>query len=96
VKAYSSPDGVHWRVDVQLTGSSTAAVVFRHPDVDSSRQDRYAWFIGRGPEARSVTARLDRDRVLEELTDDEIARLFRRSMRVSRPDPLVPAGLPSR
>ena len=91
-KSYRSPDGIEWIVDVQLTGSSTALVVFRHPDGDSSRQDRYNWYISKGPEARSVTSRLSRDKVLQALTEEEVTRLFRRSMRVSRPDPLVPVG----
>ena len=85
---YSSPDGVLWRVQVQNPGSSNAMVVFRHPDGASSRKDRYNWYISRGPEARSVTSRLSPDRVLESLDDSTLAQLFRRSMRISRPDPL--------
>ncbi len=52
--------------------------------------DRYNWFISNGPEARSVTSRLQKSKVLEALSDDELARLYRRSMRISRPDPLLP------
>jgi hypothetical protein len=39
-----------------------------------------------------VTSRLSPDRVLEHLNASEIAALFRRSMPVSRPDPLAPRG----
>jgi hypothetical protein len=85
---YVSPDGVLWRVQVQNPGSSNAMVVFRHPDGGSSRKDRYNWYISRGPEARSVTSRLSTDRVLNSLDERTLAQLFRRSMRVSRPDPL--------
>ena len=88
MKTFTSPDGVLWRVDVQNPGSSNAIVIFRHPDGASSRKDRYNWFISKGPEARSVTSRLSPDKVLEGLDDATLARLFRRSMRVSRPDPL--------
>ena len=88
MKRYQSPDGTLWGVDVQNPGSSNAMVMFRHPDGASSRKDRYNWYISRGPEARSVTSRLSPDKVLNALDDDTIAQLFRRSMRVSRPDPL--------
>jgi hypothetical protein len=93
MRSYRSADGTHWGIAVNLPGSSNAMVIFRHPDGESSRQDRYNWFISKGPEARSVTSRLSKERVLEGLTDDDLARLFRRSMSVSRPDPLVPVGL---
>jgi len=89
-KSYRSPDGVIWTVDVDLPGSSNAMVIFRHPDGNSTRQDRYNWFISRGPEARSVTSRLSKQKVLEVLDDSSLDALFRRSMRISRPDPLVP------
>ena len=85
MKTFKSTDGTEWKVSVMLPGSSNAMVVFRHPDGESSRKDRYNWFISTGPEARSVTSRLSPDRVLEQLDDAAIAKLFRRSMTVSRP-----------
>jgi hypothetical protein len=88
MKTYKSPDGTTWKVVVQNPGSSNAVVVFRHPDGASSRKDRYNWFISKGPEARSVTSRLYPEKVLESLDETTLAQLFRRSMRVSRPDPL--------
>jgi hypothetical protein len=91
MKDYRSPDGVLWRVDVTLPGSSNAMVIFRHPNGQSARLDRYSWFISHGPEARSVTARLDPEKVLESLSAQDIARFFRRSMPISRPDSLLPA-----
>ncbi len=90
MKTYRSPDGVVWDVDVDLPGASNAMVIFRHPGGQSTRQDRYSWYISHGPEARSVTARLSKQKVLEQLDDETIERLFRRSMRISRPDPLIP------
>ena len=93
MKKYTSPDGVLWGVQVQNPGSSNAMVLFRHPDGASSRKDRYNWFISKGPEARSVTSRLSTQKVLDGLDDSALAQLFRRSMRVSRPDPLRAPGL---
>ena len=83
-KTYTSPDGTNWTVTIQVPGSSKALIVFRHPDGESTRKDRYNWVISSGPEARSVTSRLDPMRVLDSLHAGEIARLFARSMRVSR------------
>jgi hypothetical protein len=96
MKTYKSADGTTWTVSVASPASSNAMVVFRHPDGRSSRLDRYNWYIGHGPESRSVTSRLSPDKVLEHLNATEIEALFRRSMPVSRPDPLsqTPAARP--
>jgi len=91
MRDFRSPDGIVWGVDVDLPGSSNAMVIFRHPNANSARLDRYNWFISNGPEARSVTARLSPKKVLEALSDIDLARLFRRSMPISRPDSLLPA-----
>jgi hypothetical protein len=88
MKTYTAPDGTTWGVDVQSPGSSNAMILFRHPDPTTSRLDRYNWIISAGPEARSVTSRLDPAKVLDHLNASEITRLFQRSMPVSRPDPL--------
>ena len=88
MKTHTSPDGTTWNVTVQSPGSSNAMVLFRHPDAQSSRFDRYNWYISNGPESRSVTSRLSPEKVLEHLNAAEIAALFRRSLPVSRPDPL--------
>jgi len=41
------------------------------------------------------TARLSRDKVLESLSGDDIEQLFKRSMPISRPDPLIPSSAAS-
>ncbi len=87
-KVHTSPDGTKWGVSIQAPSSSNSMIVFRHPDGGSSRLDRYNWVLNRGPESRSVTARLVPDEVLTQLDDAEITRLFQRSMPVSRPDAL--------
>ena len=87
MKTFRSGDGTDWKVDAVLPGSSNAMVLFRHPDGDSARLDRYNWFISRGPEARSVTSRLSPERVMEQLDDTAIARLFARTRAVSGPAP---------
>ena len=83
MKSYRSPDGILWRVDVDLPGSSNAMVIFRHPNGQSARLDRYNWFISHGPEARSVTSRVLPDMVMKTLSEDVLALLFRRSMPIS-------------
>ena len=85
MRTITAPDGTTWGVDVQSPGSSNSLIFFRHPDGRSSRLDRYNWVINQGPEARSVTARLSPEKVLEQLSESEIRRLFQRSMAVSRP-----------
>jgi hypothetical protein len=90
MRTWRSPDGTQWAVEVNLPGSSNALVIFRHPTGESARLDRYNWYISNGPEARSVTSRLSATKILESLSDDAVAQLFRRSMKISRPDPLLP------
>ena len=90
MRVWQSPEGINWVIDVDLPGSSNAMVIFRHPGQANGRLDRYNWFISNGPEARSVTSRLSRQKVLDQLTDVELAKLYRRSMNISRPDPLLP------
>ena len=90
MRVWQSPDGINWVVDVDLPGSSNAMVIFRHPGEKNGRLDRYNWYITNGPEARSVTSRLAKSKVLESLTDADIAKLFSRSMKISRPDATLP------
>lgn len=87
MRTFRAPDGTTWGVDVALPGSSNAMVLFRHPDARSSHLDRYNWFISNQPEARSVTSRLSPEKVLKQIDDAMVARLFARSMPVSRPVP---------
>lgn len=95
MRTYSAPDGAVWGVEVGVPGSSNAMVIFRHPDRRTGRHDRYNWFISKDPEARSVTSRLDPERVLKQIDDVALARLFSRSMPVSRPaiEPNLALGL---
>jgi hypothetical protein len=82
-RSYTSPDGTHWTVQVMLPGATNAMIVFEHPDGGTSRRDRYNWVNIAGPGARNVTSRADATAVLRELTDSQIALLFRRSMPIS-------------
>lgn len=87
LKPFRAPDGTMWGVEVSNPGSSNAMVLFHHPDGSTARRDRYAWYISTGPEARSVTSRLEPKKVFDDLDDRTIARLFRRSIPVSRSEP---------
>ena len=90
MKTWRSPDGIEWAVEVDLPGSSNAMVIFRHPSGKSARLDRYNWYISNGPEARSVTSHLSRTKILDALSDQDLSTLYLRSMKISRPDPLLP------
>ncbi|HMA01615.1 MAG: hypothetical protein ACM34L_05055 [Gemmatimonas sp.] len=82
-RRYTGPDGTNWLVQVMLPGATNAMIVFEHPDGGTSRRDRYNWVNIAGPGARNVTSRADATAVLRELTDAQIALLFRRSMPIS-------------
>ena len=83
IRPFRGPDGVNWGVEVQVPGASNAMIVFHHPGGKTSRLDRYAWDIWNGPESRSVTPRVSAEKIMQSLTDEKLARLFRRSMPVS-------------
>ncbi len=82
-RSFTSPDGVDWIVQVMLPGATNAMIVFEHPDGGSSRRDRYNWINIAGAGARNVTSRADAAAVLRELTEGQIALLYRRSMPIS-------------
>ena len=89
MREYRSNDGTRWRVDVRGLGASNAMIVFHHPAGKTSRLDRYAWEIWNGPESRNVTSRVTREKVMQSLDDESLQRLFRRSMPISNPRPLI-------
>ena len=89
MRSERDPDCVEYAVEVTNPASSNAVVFFRHPDGRHVRLDRYNWYISHGPEARSVTSRLDPKLVAQSLDQQTLARLFRRSMPVWRPDPVA-------
>ena len=92
MKAFRTPDGTVWGVEVQLPGSSSANVIFHHPDPGTSRKDRYARMDWRGPEAANVAGHLDIAKVRAALSDAAIAELFRRSSPIGfGPPALAPA-----
>jgi len=80
MKPFQTADGTLWGVEVELPGSSSANVIFHHPDPSTSRRDRYARFDWRGPEAANVTGRLSIAKVRAVLSDAILAELFQRSV----------------
>lgn len=86
MRVFQSPEGVRWAVEVAVPGFSNAMVIFHHPDGRTARMDRYNWYYAHSPEAKNVTARLDPQRVLDSITDEQLAVLFRRSMLISAAD----------
>ena len=81
MREYRSPDGLTWKVLVQLPSHSGAMLVYQHPDGRSSKLDRYAWI--NSEKTTDPRERLTSKSVLDALTDADFARLFRRSMMVS-------------
>jgi hypothetical protein len=84
---FRAPDGRTWTVNVRSPGASNTMVVFLHSDRTRAAEDRYAWWVSRAPEAADVTARLTPATVLRELTDADLAQLFRKAI-------LITAGTP--
>ena len=86
MRAFTSPDGIHWGVEARAPGASNVMIVFHYPDKASARRTRYAWLNWEGAEARNVTARLEEKKIIEGLDEEDIARLFRRSMPIAAVD----------
>ena len=83
IRPYAGPDGTAWGVEVQSPSSSNAMVVFHHPNGKTARLDRYAWYQEAGTRANDVTARLNPTDVLDQLQDEDLKLLFRRSMPIN-------------
>lgn len=83
MRVFQSSDGIRWGVEVQSPGASNAMVVFHHSNGRTARLDRYAWVQIASPQADEVTARVDPAAVLTWLSDRDLTRLFRRSMRIA-------------
>jgi hypothetical protein len=83
IKPFRGPDGTNWGVEVQVPGASNAMIVFHHPGGKTARLDRYAWEIWNGPESRSVTSRVSVDKIMQQLTEERMATLFKQSMAIS-------------
>jgi hypothetical protein len=94
MRAFTSPDGVHWGVEARAPGASNVMVVFHYPDKSSARRTRYAWLNWEGAEARNVTARLEEKKIIDSLDEEDIARLFRRSMPIAAVDRVPRAPIP--
>jgi hypothetical protein len=82
MRSFQSSDGTLWAVDVKVPSFSSAMVLFKHPDGDVARRDRYAWHNSHAAEASDPRARLRPADVQTALSDRDIAMLFRRSMPV--------------
>ena len=92
MRAFRSPDGTQWGVEIRTPGSSNAMVVFHHPDPATSARNRYAWYLAPSAVGEHSNARLVPARVLEALTDRDLALLFRRSMPISSQVPRFEPG----
>ncbi len=68
---------------MKLPSSSRIMVVFYHPNGNTARLDRYAWFNWTGPESRSVTSRINPAAAAKKITDETLGLLFRRSASVA-------------
>ena len=86
LRIFEAPDGTRWSIKIRSPGSSNAMVVFVSSEAPEARRNRYAWYLSSGPESRSVTARLKPDEVLKALTDEQLAKLFRRSFPLGSAD----------
>ncbi len=90
MKTFRSPDGTPWTIAVESPSHSSALVIFVHP-APTGRFNRYAWVNAHGPQVNDPRARLEPKRVLDGLTERDLARLFRRSVPVhlDRPSYIV-------
>jgi len=85
-REFRSADGLMWSVVVQLPSHSSAMLVFQHPDGQTSKGDRYAWINAPVKATSDPRERLSVAALSDALSDLEVARLFRRSMPISKRD----------
>jgi len=79
MKTFRSVDGITWSVRVESPSHSSALVIFVSP-MPTGRHDRYAWHNAHGAHVNDPRSRLIPEAVLAQLTDRDLARLYRRSV----------------
>lgn len=84
---YRSPDGTLWGAEVKMPTHSGAMVIFHHPTGETARLNRYAWLNIRGETVHDPRTRLTSKGLAEQLSERELARLFRRSMPIETARP---------
>jgi hypothetical protein len=82
MRPFVAPDGATWNIDVRLPSHSSAMLVFQHAGGPGVALDRYAWINAQ--QTTDPRQRLASRSVLDGLDDEQVARLFRRSMEVKR------------
>ncbi len=84
---FRSPDGTLWGAEVKMPTHSGAMVIFHHPTGETARLNRYAWLNISGETANDPRTRLAPKGLAEQLTERDLARLFRRSMPIETARP---------
>ena len=84
MRPFHAPDGATWNIDVKLPSHSGAMLVFQHAAGQGTALDRYAWVNAAAGATADPRERLVSTKILEGLSDEQVARLFRRSMEVKR------------
>lgn len=82
MRSFHAADGNTWNIDVKLPSHSSAMVVFQHADGQSAAGDRYAWINAPVAVTSDPRERLKAGSLLDAMTEADIAKLYRRSMRV--------------
>jgi hypothetical protein len=84
---YRAIDGTLWGVEVRMPTHSGALVIFHHPTGETARLNRYAWINARGETVHDPRTRLASAGLSQQLSERELARLFRRSMPIETARP---------
>lgn len=79
---YRASGGTNWGVEVRMPTHSGALVLFHHPTGETARLNRYAWINAPSETAHDPRTRLASKSLSENLSERDLARLFRRSMPV--------------
>ncbi len=82
MRPFKGPDGTMWGVQVQMPSHSGAMVLFHHPNGETARLNRYAWINAPTETAHDPRTSLKAAALDSQLSERDIARLFRRSMPV--------------
>lgn len=87
MKPFRAPDGTLWGAQVRMPSHSGAMVIFHHPTGETARLNRYAWMNVRSAVAQDPREHLSALTLAASLGDEELAKLFRRSVPVSTDRP---------
>ena len=82
IRTYRASDGTDWEIRARLPSHSGAQILFVYRGNGTPVADRYAWVHAIGSGVHDPRSRISLKDVIRNLTEEDLGRLYERSMPV--------------